>query len=313
MEADAVDAARRVGACVVRGPLFGIAANGPGDEERWRVVVPVVDGCPQLARDGLNSKLWFEAKDTDDRVLRRKLLAAVARLETESVNELSVAGTRYRVVRADEFMFLGGDGPETPRATDPEPLIPTWDRSTREPGVDDGLVLDPDAALTPVQAAEAHAVRGLRYRAERYPLDVRTDSESAVRTHPDVLLLPPAFCVVKRTGTGWEPVSGPHATPHAARRSLEFALSWLWPQMHGIPDGDPRRGDYDRAAADFRAAARANSLSFQDTTYLIVRMRRLMRWGLDGPETARPSDVNLQEPTRLHPHMDEDGKITHEE
>ncbi|MFE5521554.1 DUF5954 family protein [Streptomyces virginiae] len=331
-EADALDAVARAGDVVVRGPLFGVAAQSPGDGPRWRVVLEVTSGCPQQARDGLNSRLWFHAKDeARDRAERRELLAAVARLESERVDELLVSGTRYRVVRAEEYAASGPGGIEAPRPTDPEPLVPDWDRAAQEPGIDDALVMDPDAPVTPTQAFEQLALRDLCYTGGRFPEEVRADSRQALDTHPDVLVMPPTFGVVERTGDGWRPVSGPHATPHAARRSLDFALTWMWPRLRGhIPeDADPRTdartwtaagggGPADVRAAKLAAYAgaadtlrvgRVNRLEFQDVVYQIVRTRRLLRWGPDGPEGPRPSDVNSQEPTRIHLALDEDGRV----
>ncbi|CAM5573905.1 DUF5954 family protein [Streptomyces avidinii] len=335
MEADALDAVARAGDVVVRGPLFGVAAQSPDDGRRWRVVLEVTAGCPQQARDGLNSQLWFHAKDeAQDRAERRALLAAVARLEGERVDELEVSGTRYRVVRAEEYAASGPGGMEPPRPTDPEPLVPDWDRAVREPEIDDGLVMDPDAPVTPTRAYEQLALRDLCYTGERFPEDVRADSRRALDTHPDVLVMPPTFTVVEQTTGGWRPVSGPHSTPHSARKSLDFALTWMWPRMRGhIPeDADPRTdartwappdGGDGRKAADLRAAklaayaraadtlrvGRVNRLEFQGAVYRIVRTRRLLRWGPDGPEGPRPSDVNSQEPARIHLTLDEDGHV----
>ncbi|MFD5411356.1 DUF5954 family protein [Streptomyces nojiriensis] len=332
VEADALDAVARAGDVVVRGPLFGVAAQSAGDGPRWRVVLEVTAGCPQQARDGLNSRLWFHAKDeARDRAERRELLAAVSRLESERVDELVVSGTRYRVVRAEEYAASGPGGMEAPRPTDPEPLVPVWDRAVREPEIDDGLVVDPDAPVTPTQAFEQLALRCLCYTGGRFPEEVRADSRRALDTHPDVLLMPPTFSVVERTANGWRPVSGPHATPHAARKSLDFALTWMWPRMRGhIPeDADPRTDARTWTAtgggktADLRAAKLAayagaadtlraghvDRLEFQGTLYQIVRTRRLLRWGPDGPEGPRPSDVNSQDPARIHLTLDEDGRV----
>ncbi len=338
MEADAVDAVTRAGDVMVRGPLFGVVAQRAEDGPRWRVVVPVTAGCPQQARDGLNSLLWFRAKDqAQDRAERRALLAAVARLETERVDELSVRETRYRVARAEEYAGTGPDGIEQPRPTDPEPLVPEWDLAVKEPEVDDGLVLDPEAPVTPTQALEQLALRGLYYTGKRFPEDVRADARRALDTHPDVLLLPPTFTVVEQRASSWRPASGPHATAHAARKSLDFALTWMWPRMRGhIPDdagphtdaralaaggdgsstggapADPQAtvlAAYAEAADRLRAAGRVNRLEFQGTVYRIGRTRRLLRWGPDGPEGPRPSDVNTQDPTRIHLVLDEDGRI----
>ncbi|MEU7555388.1 DUF5954 family protein [Streptomyces sp. NPDC044571] len=343
VEADAVDAVSRAGDVVVRGPLFGVAAQSAGDAPRWRVMVAVTAGCPQQARDGLNSLLWFRAKDdAHDRAERRALLAAVARLESERVDELDVAGTRYRVVRAEEYAGAGAGGMEEPRPTDPEPPVPDWDRAAKGPEIDDGLVLDPDAPVTPTQALEQLALRGLCYTGARFPEDVRADARRALETHPDVLLLPPTFTVVEQAASSWAPVSGPHATAHAARKSLDFALTWMWPRMRGhIPEGaDPHadartwaagggRGGAtgggaaaDRRAAELAAyahaadtlrAGRVNQLEFQGAVYQIARTRRLLRWGPDGPEGPRPSDANSQDPTRIHLPLDEDGRVLPED
>ncbi|MDJ0380364.1 DUF5954 family protein [Streptomyces sp. G-G2] len=321
VEADAVDAVMRAGGLVVRGPLFGVAAQDSGEGPRWRVVVAVTDGCPQQARDSLNSLLWFRAKDrAEDRAERRALLAAVARLENERVDDLTVAGTRYRVVRAEEYAGTGPGGMEEPRPTDPEPLVPDWDRAVRGPDIDDALVLDPDAPVAPSQAAERLALRGFRYTGDRFPEDVRADSERAVDTHPDILVLPPTFTVVEQTPGGGTPLSGPHVSAHAARKSLDFALTWMWPRMRGlIPEDadmhadaraltDPELTAYVEAADALRAG-RVNRLEFQDSVYKIVRTRRMLRWGPDGPDGPRPSDVNSQDPTRIHPPLDEDGRV----
>lgn len=330
VEADAVDAVVRAGNVAVRGPLFGVAAQDAGDGPRWRVIVPVTAGCPQLARDSLNSRLWFRAKDeADGKAERRALLAAVARLEDERVDELVAAGVRYRIVRAEEYAGSGPGGIEQPRPTDPEPLVPNWDRAVQEAEVDEGLVLDPDAPLAPSQAVERLALRGLCYTGERFPEDVRADARRALDRHPDVLLLPPTFTVVERRASGWRPVSGPHASTQAARKTLDFSLTWMWPRLHGhIPEGaDPHTDARTPAAAgtagaslaayaeaaDTLRAGRVNRLEFQGAVYQIARTRRLLRWSSDGPEGPRPSDTNSQDPMRLHPRLDEDGRIHPEE
>lgn len=293
-----------------------------------------------MARDGLNSKLWFRAKDeAKDRAERRALLAAVARLESERVDELDVAGTRYRVVRAEEYAGSGADGIEPPRPTDPEPLVPDWVRGARAPEIDDALVLDPDEPVPPTQALEQLALRGLRYTGARFPQGVLADSRRALETHPDILVLPPTFTVVEQTSArNWEPVSGPHVTAHEARKSLDFSLTWAWPRMRGLISTDADMGADARTltagaeaeagaargargaelavysdAADALRAGRVNRLEFQGTVYRIARTRRLLRWGPDGPEGPRPSDVNSQEPTRIHLALDEDGNVVPEE
>ncbi|MFF4495300.1 DUF5954 family protein [Streptomyces sp. NPDC001546] len=332
VEADAADAAKRLADVAVRGPLFGVAKQDDGAGPGWSVVLALTDGCPQLARDNLNSTLWFRAKDdARDRAERRELLAAVARLETERVDELTVAGTRYRIVRAEEYAATGPDGIEEPRPTDPEPAVPDWTRSSRHPDIDAGVVLDPEAPVTPMQAAERLALRAFSYAGTRFPDAVVTDSRRALETHPDVLLLPATFTVVEKTASGWKPVSGPHVSAHAARLSLDFALTWAWPRMHGLISFEDATADartltaagfsgpgaaelaaYVEAADKLRAGL-VNRLEFDGSVYVIGRTRRLVRWGPDGPEGPRPTDTNSQVPSRIHPPLDEDGDILPED
>ncbi|MGC4946743.1 DUF5954 family protein [Streptomyces sp. DT224] len=329
IEADAFDAASR-NRLAVRGPLFGVAARSEDDGDRWKVLVPITNGCPQQARDDLQSKLWFRAKDeAETEAERRALLGAVARLETGKPPEVHVRGTCYRVVRAEEYAGLDPDGGfELPRPTDPEPAVPDWTRPAGTPGVDAGLVLDPDAPVTPLQAAEMLAMRSFAYRGSRYPADVLRDSERAVDTHPDVLLLPAAFMVVERTGDErWGAGGGLHATPQDARRSLDISLTWLGPRQAGtIPltagtDVDARsvvaEGTHPALAelrvlaeaADRLRAGRVNEVEAGGTAYRIARSRRLLRWGPDGPESQRPSDVTMVEPMALHPRLDANGVV----
>lgn len=48
-------------------------------------------------------------------------MAAAVRLDWEKIDEMTVLGTRYRVVRAERFIRTGPDGPEPPRPSDPDP------------------------------------------------------------------------------------------------------------------------------------------------------------------------------------------------
>ncbi|MDI3423843.1 DUF5954 family protein [Streptomyces luteolus] len=339
VEADARDAAVRGDRLAVRGPLFGVAAQGAGDGACWRVVVEVMHGYPQQARDSLNSRLWFRAKDeAKNRVERRALLDAVTRLETEPVDDLTVLGTRYRVVRAEEYMAMDAHGgTEMPRATDPEPLTPDWSRRSRHAKVDDGLLLDPDAPLSPLAAVERLSLRTLAYTGARFPADVLAESAHAVESHPDVLLMPVAFRIVERSGDEpWTPGGGLMATAHDARRLLDFDLVWWRPREQGlIPqhaetiDGvsvdartllaestDPAAGELAvfAEAADRLRTEHLNEVVVQGRTSRICRARRLLRWGPDGPEGPRPSDSSGDHaPAVLHPRLDEDGTIHFDE
>ncbi|WP_406066310.1 DUF5954 family protein [Streptomyces sp. NBC_01077] len=60
-------------------------------------------------------------------------------------------------------------------------------------------------------------------------------------------------------------------------------------------------------------AGRLDEVEVHGTVFRIARARRLLRWGSDGPEGPRPSDINTHAPRALHPRIDEDGTIHFEE
>ncbi|KUO19224.1 DUF5954 family protein [Streptomyces dysideae] len=313
-EADAIEASRRYPRLAMRGPVFGIAVRDPAAGAGWRVLKPVVDGMPQVARDGLQSHLFFTAKDdTDDRAVRRGLLAAVAVLERESVNEVTACGVRYRVVRGDEFLRVGDDGPEPPRPTDPEPVERSWDRKARDtPSLDVGFVLDPDRTEGPSAGALKLGLRDFTYTGARFPHDVRTDSERAVTTHPELVLLPTGFSLVERgEHGGWRPCGTLMSTPHDARRLLYDGLAEIWGLLYQLDDAKKVR--YAKAAEEYRELGHADRFRVDDREFRICRVERILRTGPDGPETPRPSDIDEYGPMKMHPTMDEDGNLTYDE
>ncbi|GAA5045500.1 DUF5954 family protein [Streptomyces similanensis] len=311
-EADAVDASLRYPHLTLRGPVFGVAVQDPAAGPAWRLLKPVVDGMPQVARDSMHSHLWFTAKDgTDDRAERRELLAAVAVLEREPANEVTACGVRYRVVRGEEFARCDQDGgPEQPRPTDPEPADRSWDRRLRdEPSPDADFVLDPHRADGPMAYAMKQGLRDFSYKGGRCPADIRADSERALTSHPDVVLLPAAFGLVERQGEDWLPLGALTATPHQARRMLYDGMAEVWAMLYGYDDA--KKAAYARAAEEYKAAQRADEFGVDGRSFRICRVERMVRTGPDGPEPARPSDVDEYGPMKMHPTMDEDGTITH--
>ncbi|MGW5392135.1 DUF5954 family protein [Streptomyces koyangensis] len=333
-EADACDSPLDVDTALIRGPLFGVAAQElDGEDTRWRVVSALKEGCPQQARDALMDMLWLRAyEESATREERRALLPWVARLERERLDELTVLGTRFRVVRADEYAAVGPDGIETPRPTDPEPVVQAGEEPPGEGRLDEDVILDPDAPLTPSQATERLLMTGLVQTAATFPDDFRADARRAIVTHPDVLILPVTFRLVQRNGFNWQLGGSLHAAPYWARKSLVFSLSWFEPREKGYIAWDfGNRQDDARScmaaatpevaavleayadAADRVEAERLNEVEVLGTLHRVARARRLVRWGPDGPEGPRPSDVNVQEPCQIRPRLDEDGVIHHED
>lgn len=309
-DADAWDRHRRYPYAVLRGPNFGFAEQrGPGGG--WRLLSTMCDGHPQGARDGLNSHLWFKAKDdTDDPAQRRELLAAVARLETEPVDELSACGVRYRIVRGDELARVGPEGMEPPRPTDPEPSEPGWDFRGSSPSRVKGFVIDHAEATGVMEGLERMALMHLHYTAEQYPRVVREDSAQALQTHPGVVLLPATFVFVEEKDGAWEPMSAPQPTPHDARRVLVNAMEEFWPLMYSFDA--VKTAVYARAADEYRAEPASDTLRVDGRCFRVVRTQTLVRVGPDGPEGPRSSDVDVTEPMRMHPVMNEHGEITYE-
>lgn len=309
-EADAVQASLRYPSLAVRGALFGVAVERGGE---WRMVTPLQDGMPQVSRDGLNSLLWFRAKDdTDDPEVRRELLAAVAVLEREAVDEVEVLGERYRIVRGDELARIGPEGLEPPRPTDVEPIERVWDVRRTPESPDVGFVLDPLRERGLMSEALRLGLRGFEYSGKRYPADVRADSRRAVVRYPEVALMPVTFGVVERTGATWRPQGSLSPTPHDARRFLYDALNEIWPLLYRF--GEAKRERYARIAAKYRAADRADEVKVDDRLFRICRVERIVRFGPDGPEPPRPSDVDEYGPMKMHPAMDVlTGEVRHGE
>ncbi|MFJ2938546.1 DUF5954 family protein [Streptomyces sp. NPDC087219] len=240
------------------------------------------------------------------------------------------------MVRAEEYAALDARGDiETPRPPTPNPSPPTGapGASARSPRVDDGLVLDPDVPLSPLQAAERLACVLLPTPASGSPEPVQHDSARALETHPDVVvLMSAAFLIVEWHGNEpWTPGSGLQAAAHDARRTLAFALTWMEPRTRGLipyaaeTDIDAHTFVAENTspavtelaafadAADRLRAGRLNEVEVHGTVSRIGRTRRLLRWGPDGPESPRPSDTKTHAPDALHPRLDEHGTVHFEE
>lgn len=285
------------------GPVFGVARER--ESGGWELHPHCAGLAPQDARDGLGAhfrQLAQAAAEEGDDEARTVYLAAGERLDWEPLDELTVRGERYRVVRAERFVRMGPDGPEPPRATDPDPGRSDAARTGYDPA--GGLVVDP---LDPSAPARTGRVSEGVLRAElltalrkngRVPSDVRHDSRKAARTHPGGVLLPATFMTAEREGGRWQPdPAGTAATPQAARDGLAMHLRVMVPWQTDL-DADER--EVYLRAADRIDTEHCDELHVAGRHFRVVRVERLLRIGPDGPEGPRPSDPDPIPPVMVH-------------
>jgi hypothetical protein len=293
------------------GPVFGVARER--EAGGW-MLQPYFSGlAPQDARDSLGScfrRLAKEAGDDGDERACAEYQVAGELLDWEALNDLTVCGRRYRVVRAERFIRMGPDGPEPPRVTDADPSEPGESHEGIDPAA--GLVLSPfDATGVPDGLLKAELLAALRKHGT-VPSDVRDDSRIAALTHPGGVLLPATFMTAEREGGRWRPgSSGTATTPQSARDGLAMQLRVMFPWQRDLTA--EQRALYNRAA-DRLDADRCDELDMAGRHFRIVRVERLVRIGPDGPEGPRPSDPDPVPPVMVQDReLREQGILREEE
>jgi hypothetical protein len=276
------------------GPVFGIALERPGGG--WQLRPHFTGLAPQDARDALGAHfrvLAGQSAADGDEFTRAQYTAAAERLDWERLDEMTVAGERYRVVRAERFIRMGPDGPEPPRPTDAERTDPA------QPPLDPaaGLVIaDSDTVLSP-GVLRVELLTALRKNGS-VPRDVREDSRAATRTHPGGVLLPATFMAAEREGGRWRPQStGTAPTPRDARDGLAVQLRVMVPWQKDLTDEEH---ELYKRAADHLDTEQCDELDVAGRHFRVIRVERLIRIGPDGPEGPRPSDADPVPPTRVH-------------
>jgi hypothetical protein len=275
------------------GPVFGVARERPAGG--W-VLQPYFSGlAPQDARDGLGSYFRRVAKETGERRQAAEYQAAGELLDWEPLNDLTVCGCRYRVVRAERFIRMGPDGPEPPRVTDPDPSEPGESHEGLDPAA--GLVIDPyDATGVSEGILKAELLAALRKHGT-VPGEVRDDARTAAAAYPGGVLLPATFMTAEREGDQWRPgSSGTATTPQSARDGLAMQLRVMVPWQRDLT-AEQRSVHND--AADRLDAERCDELDVAGRHFRIVRVERLVRVGPDGPEGPRPSDPDPVPPVMV--------------
>lgn len=275
------------------GPVFGVARERPAGG--W-ALQPYFSGlAPQDARDSLGAYFRRVAKEAGPPRKAAEYQAAGELLDWEPLNDLTVCGRRYRVVRAERFIRMGPDGPEPPRVTDPDPSEPGEAHEGHDPAA--GLVIDPyDATGVSDGILKAELLAALRKHGT-VPGDVRDDARTAAAAYPAGVLLPATFMTAERDGGQWRPVSsGTATTPQAARDGLAMQLRVMVPWQRDLT---AEQRSVHNAAADRLDAERCDELDVAGRHFRIVRVERLVRVGPDGPEGPRPSDPDPVPPVMV--------------
>ncbi|MEV1333168.1 DUF5954 family protein [Micromonospora costi] len=288
------DAARRAAAYPsvrMGGPLFGHAEDVGGG--RW-CVRALWDDTPQAARDTLAHRFRERLAETTDPVLARDLVAVGRVLDWEKVDEVSVAGRRWRVVRADTFTRFGPDGPEPPRPSDPDSGA---DDSAGLYSDREGVLVDPGAPVGPVQAMVTVDLLSALYPAAGVPADVHADSRRALRTHPHGVVLPAGYAVAECVDGRWRPASRNLASPRQSREAMTFKFRYMVPRLGQPTDAEIAAYAW---AADEVDANPAHEVEVLDRRFRIIRVETLLRFGPDGPEPPRPSDHDPEPPPEAH-------------
>jgi hypothetical protein len=231
-------------------------------------------------------------------------------MDWEAVNDMTVLGTRYRVVRADRFIRSGPAGPEPPRPTDPDPGEPGQAHEAVDPTA--GFVIDPAIGTGMAEAILRLELLDGIPKEGPVPPEVRDDAVRAARTHPGGVLLPPAFTTAELADGRWGPAeAGTSPTPQGARDGFAAYLRVMIPWQLDL---SPQERAVYAAAADQLDADRADEVVVAERRFRVVRVERLMRIGPDGPEGPRPSDPDPQPPVMAQAEqLREQGVLTDDE
>ncbi|MER7541830.1 DUF5954 family protein [Spirillospora sp. NPDC127506] len=279
-------------------PDFGHAVQR-GRE--WRIGALGCDD-PSAARYGLAVDLRTAAAGEPDPATAGAMRAAAARLDPEEGEQLAkdeweIGDRRYRIVRVERFIHFGDRVLEPPRATDAglagDGLA--GDGLARD-GLLRGHLIDPAAPCGQWEAQLRLNLAGFMPKPGSVPGIVRTEARHAIRTHPGVVLLPPAFVAVELDGDSWAPLTGGD-DPDEVRDRLARRFTGLLPRLRefqGDPPSAAELAEWEAMAAGIRAAS-GHSFSVRGREFRTVRVSRMLRLGRDGPEAPRPSDEQLDD------------------
>ncbi|MBT2209690.1 MULTISPECIES: DUF5954 family protein [Actinomadura] len=269
------DACRSIAAypeLVVVGALFTAAEHVPGG---WQILCPC-DPLPQGARELLADHLDDGAALAEG-ASARELREAADLLRDSPADDVAADGRRFRVVRIEQLVRTGPDGPEPPRPTDLDPH--PADRRAVPPRPYD--LLPEDRAASDLTTAEL--------------LCQVLDAAAATGNEPSgafltPIALAPAFTVAERLGGRWRPIGRLHDTPRQARAALVTYFRHVIP---AVEQPTPAAfAEYTEAADLMEDEPRRNGVQAAGRRFRIVRIERITLIGPDGPEPPRPDDFD---------------------
>ncbi|MEU9018897.1 DUF5954 family protein [Actinomadura sp. NPDC048394] len=266
---------------VAVGALFTAAERVSGG---WQVVCPP-DPLPQGARELLADHLDDRAARLDG-AAAGEFRRAADELRSGPRDTVAAAGRRFAIVRVEQLVRTGPDGPEPPRPSDPDPRPASVPASYRRPYdllSGEGTGSDLATAELLCQVLDAAALSG-------------SEPSGAFLTP---VALAPAFTVAERGPAApggpsrerrWRPVGRLHATPQQARDSLIGYLRDVAPAVEALSETDT---DAHAEAAEVLAEEpRRNGITVAGRRFRIVRIERITLMGPDGPEPPRPTDFD---------------------
>ncbi|GGZ19161.1 hypothetical protein GCM10010387_09810 [Streptomyces inusitatus] len=247
---------------------------------------------PQCARDALGSHFRLTASGSEGK-RKARALAAAEKLDRVALDELRVLGRRHRVVRVEQFIRMGPDGPEPPRPSDPDPARGWPGEAYKVPARTKGFVIDPYTDTGLSDGLLRHDLSKFVIARGTAPEEVYLDARAALETHPGAVLLPAEFAVAEWDEGHWRPHTTSCSSPQDARDTLALHFRVFLPATERLT-GEERRAYAE--AADRLDAERGTGIAVLGHRFRVIRVEQSVRVGPDGPEPPRPSDDDPDPP-----------------
>lgn len=283
-EQDALRAIQAYPHLLMVGPMFGVAE---WRQRGWRVSA-LSECTPQGARDALAHR--FREYAAAGTAGRAEFLSVARMLDRERHDELTVAGRRFRIIRVEQVIRMSADSPEPPRPTDPDPRHPGRGEDAQPPDEFLATANDPPGFAADELMCQLRAELPSE---ETTPADARQEALRALTAYPSLRIMAPVFTVAEQIEGGWRSATMPCDTPQRARETLAVYFSQIVP---AIEDPSEAEGPEYASAAQRLTHERVDDLTVAGRRFRIVRIEKIARLGVDGPEPPRRSDFDPEPP-----------------